>query len=205
MKVKICGINDQQFLKSSGTLSFDLAGLIFYPKSPRYVINVIKPSMLNNLASNIKRVGVFVDEDKETIKELIDRYSLDVVQLHGDEDPAMAAYLSGYADVIKAFRVSEDFDFEQTKKYEDSCRYFLFDTKGEKYGGTGQQYNWEILSSYSGKLPFFLSGGIGPEDVKKIQQFNHPQCIGIDINSRFETSPGIKDLDSIETFLRQLK
>lgn len=204
MIVKICGINDPEFLHNSATLSFDLAGFVFYSESERDLSEEIMPGDLDMLPVDVDRVGVFVNEPLHLVIDIATQFALDFIQLHGDEPQVYAEKLAQDFLVIKAFRVSEDFDFSTTKRFEDSCEYFLFDTRAEKVGGTGLKFNWDLLEKYKGDVPFLLSGGIGPEDVDKIKQFSHPKFAGIDINSKFEIKPGIKNLPEISKFLKQL-
>lgn len=204
MLVKICGINDHEFLDSSASLQFDFAGFIYYPESERYLVDEIMPGDLDLLPVSVNRVGVFVNETIDVVDEVASEFSLDFVQLHGDESPKYVKELSEKISVIKAFRVNEKFDFTTVSPFENYCTYFLFDTKAKQMGGTGKKFDWNLLHKYKGEIPFFLSGGIGPEDVKKIKEFKHSKFTGIDINSRFETTPGKKDLSKISHFLKQL-
>ena len=190
-------------------LGIDWIGLIFWPKSSRYVSE--RPDYLPR---NAKRVGVFVDEAPEKIVSISRIYGLDYLQLHGHESITDINRLrqiiadqdasSIPPQLIKAFSIATASDLEQTKAYEGHVDYFLFDTKGPSVGGNGVQFDWEVLTAYQGQTPFLLSGGIGPEDAARIQAFHHPQCIGIDLNSRFELSPGLKDSQRLKTFLEQL-
>lgn len=204
MLVKICGINDLDFLHDSASLSFNFAGFIFYSESERDLGDEIMPGDIDMLPLDVERVGVFVNEPIHLVIDIAAQFALDYIQLHGDESPEYAEHLAQEFLVIKAFRVGESFDFSTTKRFEDFCDYFLFDTRAEKVGGTGLKFNWDLLKKYTGEVPFLLSGGIGPEDVKKIKEFSHPKFVGIDINSKFETTPGKKDLEKISHFLKQL-
>ena len=190
-------------------LGIDWLGLIFWPKSSRYVSE--RPDYLPR---NAKRVGVFVDEAPEKIVSISRIYGLDYLQVHGHEsitDINRLRQIIADQDastippqLIKAFSIATASDLEQTKAYEGHVDYFLFDTKGPSVGGNGVQFDWEVLTAYQGQTPFLLSGGIGPEDAARIQAFHHPQCIGINLNSRFELSPGLKDSQRLKTFLEQL-
>ena len=212
MIIKVCGMRDAENIREVEALGIDLMGFIFWPKSSRYVNE--RPAYL---PTKCKRVGVFVDEDTETIKKLADDYALDFIQLHGHESPEQISHLSkatgrrasgnpltSHLSIIKAFSIATASDLEQTKGYEGLVDYFLFDTKGSSVGGNGVQFDWQVLDHYHGKTPFLLSGGIGPEDAERIQAFYHPQCIGIDLNSRFELSPGVKDVQILKTFLQKI-
>ena len=202
MMIKVCGMRDAENIREVEALGIDLMGFIFWPKSSRYVNE--RPAYL---PSKCKRAGVFVDEDTETIKQVTDDYALDIIQLHGHESPELISHLSAltsHISIIKAFSIATASDLEQTKGYEGLVDYFLFDTKGPSVGGNGVQFDWQVLDHYHGKTPFLLSGGIGPEDAERIQAFYHPQCIGIDLNSRFELSPGVKDINKLKTFLQKI-
>ena len=212
--IKVCGMRDADNIREverlrvgDGTsgmeLGIDLMGFIFWPQSSRYVSEC--PAYL---PTKCKRVGVFVDEDTEMIRKIADDYALDYVQLHGHESPAYINRLRSLCGdniaVIKAFNIATADDFAQTEAYEGIVDYFLFDTKGKSVGGNGEKFDWSVLADYTGNTPFLLSGGIGPDDAVRVKLFHHPQCIGIDLNSRFETAPGIKDVKALRCFLTQL-
>ena len=179
-------------------MGIDLMGFIFWPKSKRYVSE--RPSYL---PTNCKRVGVFVDEDIEQVKRIADEYELDFIQLHGHESPEYIRLLDN-RKIIKAFNIAATGDFALTEAYEGVADYFLFDTKGKSVGGNGEKFDWSLLSTYDGNTPFLISGGIGPDDADLLKTFHHPRCIGIDLNSRFEITPGIKDIDDLRIFLNEL-
>ena len=195
-------MREAENIREVEALGINWLGLIFWPKSSRYVSE--RPDYLPR---NAKRVGVFVDEDTETIKQIADDYALDLIQLHGHESPEQISHLSpltSHLSIIKAFSIATTEDLEQIGAYEGLVDYFLFDTKGPSVGGNGVQFDWQVLAHYHGKTPFLLSGGIGPEDAERIRAFYHPQCIGIDLNSRFEISPGFKDVQKLKTFLQKI-
>lgn len=198
MIVKVCGMRDEENIRQVEALGIDLMGFIFWPRSSRYVAE--RPSYL---PTRCKRVGVFVDEEIETLKRIADDYALDVIQLHGHETPAYVAQLKGRS-VIKAFNVATAADFVQTKDYAGLADYFLFDTKGKAVGGNGEKFDWSVLDDYTGDTPFLLSGGIGPDDAERVKAFCHPRCMGIDLNSRFELSPALKDINKLQDFLNAL-
>ena len=198
MIVKVCGMRDEENIRQVEALGIDLMGFIFWPRSSRYVAE--RPSYL---PTRCKRVGVFVDEEIETLKRIADDYALDVIQLHGHETPAYVAQLKGRS-VIKAFNVATAADFVQTKDYAGLADYFLFDTKGKAVGGNGEKFDWSVLDDYTSDTPFLLSGGIGPDDAERVKAFRHPRCIGIDLNSRFELSPALKDINKLQDFLNAL-
>ena len=200
--IKVCGMRECANIREVEALGIDLMGFIFWPKSCRYVSE--RPAYL---PTKCKRVGVFVDEETETIKKKAEDYALDFIQLHGHESPAQITDLRplrSHLSIIKAFSIATSDDLEQTKAYEGLVDYFLFDTKGPSVGGNGVQFDWTVLSDYHSKTPFLLSGGIGPGDAERIKAFHHPQCIGIDLNSRFEQSPGLKDINKLKTFFESL-
>lgn len=179
-------------------LGIDLMGFIFWEKSSRYVSE--RPKYL---PINCKRVGVFVDEDIETVKRIADEYALDYIQLHGHESSDYCTQLQRL-HLIKAISVSGCDDIATYKRYEGLVDYFLFDTKCPSVGGSGQQFDWSVLSAYDGRTPFLLSGGIGPDDAERVKAFQHPKCIGIDLNSRFEIAPGLKDINKLKDFLNAI-
>ena len=208
MNIKVCGITEMKQLNQLEGLDIDFAGLIFYKDSPRYVGDKINKRDLKNADFDLKKVGVFVNPEMIEVLDAIDDYGLDVVQLHGDESPEMCKDLSSEVEVIKVFSIKDsnvDID-AMVKDYDTVCDYYLFD-KATDYsiGGTGQQFDWSILSKAKIEKPFFLSGGIGPDDAAKVKAFSHPDFFGIDINSRFEKSPGVKDMAMVLQFKQGLK
>jgi len=184
----------------------DYLGFIFYPKSKRFVGFEPSLEVLAIVPDSVKKVGVFVNETPEKVFEIYQNWNLDVVQLHGNETPKYCQQIqdSGIT-VFKAFSVDEDFDFNSLDAYSGVCNYFLFDTKGQLPGGTGQKFNWQLLKKYKGDVPFFLSGGIGPDDLEAVLNFSHPQLFGIDINSGFEISPALKDLEKVKSFISGIR
>ena len=199
MMTKVCGMRDAQNIRDVESLGVDWIGMIFWPKSKRYVAEV--PSYL---PEHLKKVGVFVDSTLDDILQHISDYQLDIIQLHGQESPDFAKALKPHT-IIKAFNIEKADDLLQTEKYEGIADYFLFDTKGKMVGGNGQKFDWSVLTAYQGKTPFLLSGGIGPEDIEPVKSFHHPRCIGIDLNSRFESEPGFKDINQLKTFINKLR
>ena len=200
--VKVCGMRDAENIREVEALGIDLMGFIFWPKSSRYVSE--RPAYL---PTNCKRVGVFVDEDIETVKRIADDYALDYIQLHGHELADYCAQLRGFK-LIKAFNIATTEDFKQTEPYTGIVDYFLFDTKGKSVGGNGEKFDWSVLSAYDGNTPFLLSGGIGPDDAEVLTSHFSPltskKCVGIDLNSRFEIAPGLKDINKLKDFLNAL-
>lgn len=190
-------------------------GFIFYANSPR----AVKPGLGKWLKgqeaalSGKKRVGVFVNAEIEEVLNAVHDFQLDLVQLHGEESQEYCQLIRNLmettsmrkAQLMKVFQVGEVFDFNRVYPYAAHCAYVLFDTKGKNYGGNGEQFNWGLLQQYQGVTPFLLSGGIGPEDAVELQAFRHPQLYGIDLNSKFETAPGVKDPALLKSFLKTLK
>ena len=210
MNIKVCGITQFKQLQQLEALNIDFAGLIFYKDSPRYMGNKITGKQIKDADFDIKKVGVFVDPGYSELLDAIDEYGLDIVQLHGNETPEMCEELSAEVEVIKAFRIPGDkaIDIdEMVADYDAVCDYYLFDTAGlkESFGGTGQQFDWGILKKAKIEKPFFLSGGIGPDDAAKVKAFTHPDFFAVDVNSKFELSPGLKDMAAILKFLQAFK
>ena len=209
MNIKVCGITDIKQLTQLDGLGIEFAGLNFYEQSPRYMKNKMNGDAVKAADLDIKKVGVFVDATYDAIMELLEEYDLDVVQLHGEEEPLLCEQLSEKTEVIKVFRIGDgkiDVD-ELVSEFDEVCDYYLFDTglKNGAVGGTGVQFDWKKLTKAKIEKPFFLSGGIGPSDAEKVRAFKHPDFYGIDINSQFEKSPGVKDMVSILQFKQSLK
>ncbi len=204
LAIKICGMKFPDNIKAVASFNPNFMGFIFYPKSPRFA-EPLDVDTLNSLPPSIKKIGVFVNENLENILTIAYKYKLDGMQLHGTELVEMCAELKkvGYI-VIKAFPIAEAYNFKVTKAYEGACDYFLFDTKTDTYGGSGVKFNWGILDQYTGDTPFLLSGGIASDDAKALLKINHSKFAGIDLNSKFEISPGLKDTELLAGFLEQL-
>ena len=198
MMIKVCGMREADNIREVETLGIDMMGFIFWPKSSRYV-----SQCPDYLPKRVKRVGVFVDEDPEQVKQLAGDYGLDYIQLHGQESPSYIFQLGGL-HIIKAFNISTAEDLIQTQPYEGLVDYFLFDAKGKSVGGNGEKFNWNVLDAYQGSTPFLLSGGICPGDAVRVNAFYHPNCIGIDLNSRFELAPGLKDVNALRRFVNDI-
>jgi len=208
MNIKVCGITEMKQLQQLDGLDIDFAGLIFYKESPRYMGDKIKGKDLKKADFDLKKTGVFVNPGLIDVLDAIDEYGLDVVQLHGEESPEMCEDISSEVEVIKAFLVTEGANIDKmVAAYDAVCDYYLFDTGGlkESFGGTGQQFDWSLLSKARIEKPFFLSGGISVEDAPRVKAFSHPDLFGVDINSCFETAPGVKDMKQILQFRQALK
>ncbi|MDR3219174.1 MAG: phosphoribosylanthranilate isomerase [Dysgonamonadaceae bacterium] len=185
-------------------LPIDMMGLIFYEKSPRYA-GGLAADTLDIVPPSILKIGVFVNASQACVLDTVQRYRLQAVQLHGNESPVFCRELQAQGiQVIKAFSIEESKDFTYCTLYDKCCDFFLFDTKTLQYGGSGKKFDWQILSAYTGKTPFFLSGGIGLEDAESIRNLNFPGLYAIDLNSKFEILPGTKDIEKIKTFLTAL-
>lgn len=200
MKLKICGMTEQENTRSICELQPDFLGFIFWKDSKRYCEQV-----LNNIPDSIQKVGVFVDAGYHEIVDKIIAHQLDFVQLHGHEPVDFCLELQkNKIKVIKAISIDNDFNFNELKKYENCIDYFLFDTKGKLPGGNGTLFNWDILNRYEEDIPFFLSGGIGLEEWPKLEKFLPSKaaehCIALDLNSRFEDRPGLKNKQKIKEF-----
>ncbi len=223
MKIKVCGMRDSDNISSLIALKPDYVGFIFYKNSKRFVADFPQ----NDFPKSIKKVGVFVNEELNGLVNKVKDYQLDCIQLHGNETPEYCDKLRlslEYLElpntkgslvskphqikIIKAFAIDESFSFKLTEGYKMQCDYFLFDTKGKGYGGTGLKFNWDILKNYNGETPYFLSGGICLEDVGQLSLFikkrESDHCYAIDINSRFEDSPGLKNIEKIKEFKSNL-
>lgn len=197
MKIKVCGMRDAENIKAVAALNPDYMGFIFYKDSPRFA-DELPLDVLDELPVTINKTAVFVNEDAKTISKLIDKYNFDFVQLHGNESPAFCKALKDEAIVIKAFGVDKSFDFKQLEKYKNKADLFLFDTKTSGHGGSGLTFDWSILDKYEMEIPFFLSGGLSPENIEEVKSIIHPQFYGVDLNSKFEISPGLKDIEKLE-------
>ncbi|WP_299556075.1 phosphoribosylanthranilate isomerase [Seonamhaeicola sp.] len=204
MKLKVCGMKYQDNMEQVATLQPDYLGFIFYEKSPRYFDTTI-----TELPDSIKKTGVFVDDSVEYISSQIERHQLSAVQLHGHESPETCRLLkSTNVEVIKVFSIKDEFDFSILKPYEDFVDYFLFDTKGKLPGGNGYTFDWNVLKDYPSTKPFFLSGGIGLEQIDAIKEFKQSEaskyCYALDVNSKFEIEPGLKNIEKLKEFKNKL-
>ena len=204
MQVKVCGITDIGQAQVLDALGLHYIGFIFYPSSKRYVLNHLSLTDLHDFkTTKAKKVGVFVNESLETLLNIVKAAGLDMVQLHGDEDVAYCAKVNEVVSVIKVFRVGAL--VPNMNGFDQVVDYFLFDTDSALYGGTGQHFNWEIIKNQTMTKPYFLSGGIGPNDIKGLEVMQvtkaGKQLLAVDLNSQFEISPGNKDLEKIKIFI----
>ncbi|MFT6333361.1 MAG: phosphoribosylanthranilate isomerase [Saprospiraceae bacterium] len=203
MVVKVCGIKTKENIEFISKLKIDMIGLNFYPSSIRYIDSSIPAEYFDIIPKEMKRVGVFVNESLENIENLASKFHLDYIQLHGDEDIAFCKSVAAKYKIIKVFRVDKQTDFTKISAY-SFANYYLFDTATKHFGGSGKKFDWSKLDEYKDSVPFLLSGGIGPKDIDALSTYIHPQYQGIDINSKFESSPGIKDSDLLISFTEQL-
>ncbi len=202
MKIKICGLRLPDNIQEISSIQIDYIGLNFYHKSKRLVdhTQAFRLSTFNK----IPKVGVFVDARLRYLLDMVKIYGLSYVQLHGDESPEYVLTVKKEVKVIKVFPIKSEEDFNNIHQYTD-CDYFLFDTKSKLKGGSGLKFDWRLLNNYTGSTPFFLAGGISMNDLDAIQQINHPKFYGLDLNSKFETEPGIKNINLIQEFIKLLE
>lgn len=211
-------MRDADNIRDISALGVDMIGLIFYPPSPRYVQQFssgagIIPDYAPDMGKTPLRVGVFVDNMPQNIVTRVYNYKLDYIQLHGNEPRETLENLRATIDpdikpkikIIKAISVSSAEDIKKYKEYVGAADLFLFDTKCKTVGGSGELFDWQVLQAYDGDVPFLLSGGIGPDDAERIKNFHHPKCIGIDLNSKFEIEPALKDVEKLKQFLVKIK
>jgi phosphoribosylanthranilate isomerase len=203
MKIKICGMKFKDNMHDIEMLHPDYMGFIFYPLSKRCMTGTLKPENLQCI--NARKTGVFVDQTKEEIEAAIIAFKLDLIQLHGQETPKFCSYFSDRINVIKAFSVDSNFNFNETKKYSEVCTHFLFDTKGKSKGGNGVAFDWEILNTYNQDIPFFLSGGIGLQNIEKAINLKNLNIYGLDINSKVEDIPGYKNVEQVKQIINYLR
>ena len=201
MIIKVCGMRDAENIREVESIGIDMMGFICWEGSPRYVSEV--PAYL----PKCQRVGVFVNPTLEYVKDCIKAFGFSFVQLHGTESPdfCQAVRQETGCHIIKAISVSLPEDIDLTGQYECVADMFIFDTKCATKGGSGRQFDWDILRRYHDDAPFLLSGGIGPDDAERLRQWHHHKCWGFDINSRFETAPGIKDINKIKNFISTIR
>ena len=204
MIIKVCGLTNKSNIEELETsCNISMVGLNFYDKSKRFIdikkVDIDEFSTIKSL-----KVGVFVNAELSYIEDHIDAFDLDFVQLHGNESIDFVDEVANITNVIKAIGVESKEDFINARLYR-SCEYLLFDKKSPIHGGTGLQFDWKLLKYYTGETPFLLAGGISPEDFKVVKEIKHNHFAGIDLNSKFETSPGIKNINLIRGFLYDLK
>ncbi|WP_225876547.1 phosphoribosylanthranilate isomerase [Pedobacter psychrodurus] len=206
LKLKVCGMRLAANIAAVANLQPDYLGFIFYEKSPR-LISDVSAELIKYIPSEIKTAGVFVNEDLEKVKDKVNLLKLKAVQLHGSELPEYCEALKSSfppLEVIKAFGIDEDFDFSGLEPYLGVADYFLFDTKTKTHGGSGKTFNWSVLDRYTYNKPYFLSGGIDLEHAPAIKDIHDERLYALDINSRFEIEPGLKDAEKIKEFIKEM-
>lgn len=207
MNIKVCGITNFKQMQQLDALNVDFVGLIFYKNSPRFIANKLNKNDVKKADFDFKKVGVFVNPEMIEVLDAIDDYGLEVVQLHGNETPEMCEDLSSEVEVIKAFSIdnnTQNIDAIITP-YDAVCDYYLFDTAGKNFGGNGEKFDWTILSKAKIEKPFFLSGGIGIDDITAIKKFKHIDFYGVDVNSKLEKEVGVKDMALVLKFTHSFK
>lgn len=205
MKIKVCGLREPADVEALSRLAVDYLGFIFFEGSARYV-GTIGEEMFSQIPPSIKKVGVFVDAPFDEALSRVRRYGLEAAQLHGNESPEYCRSLkSAGLEVIKAFSIAGAEDLLPVSDYEPVVDFLLFDTRTPLYGGSGRQFDWSVLDHYTGSTPFFLSGGISLDDASRILELKHPSLYAADLNSRFETAPGKKDVNLVQQFINQIK
>lgn len=232
MYIKVCGMREPENIRAVSALGIDMIGFVFWPDSPRFVRMISSQAgiipdysveRLNKGRGKVeapadevvlpKRVGVFVDDMPQSIVTRVFNYDLDYVQLHGEERRVMIENLRRTLEpdikpgvkIIKALSIGSPEDVSRYKEYEGVVDLFIFDTKCKTVGGSGEQFDWDVLKLYDGQTPFLLSGGIGPDDVERVKSFSHPQFAGVDLNSRFEIEPGLKDVEALRQFIQAIR
>lgn len=202
VQIKVCGMRKPEQIRQLAELDIDYIGMIFYPSSPRYLDHIIDPRLFGDK----KKTGVFVNSPLEQVLYEQSRHQLDVVQLHGSETPEFCMQIQQRGiGVIRAFSIDKNFDFNKVVDFDGYVDMFLFDARGDAPGGNGVRFDWSKLNEYDGASPFLLSGGISYEHLDEIRYFEHPAAMGIDINSKFEYSPGDKDLITLKKFVHELR
>ncbi len=216
LKIKVCGMRQAENIAAVGALPIHFLGFIFYPKSPRFVTDAAESLRL--CPDDLTRVGVFVNADIDFVLDKIIEYELNAVQLHGTETPLYVHDLAVFmwkkhkiqplveVEIIKAFSVDDTFDFNKTKDYVGLLNYFIFDTKSPLGGGSGIKFDWSVLKNYASETPFLLAGGITENDVEAVLKLQEdmPQLYGLDLNSKFEVEPALKDVEKLRGFIEKL-
>lgn len=205
MKIKVCGMKYLENIQQVAALQPDYLGFIFYPKSPRNFEGDIQ-----KVDENIKKTGVFVNASIDFIVDKVNQYGFGAVQLHGSESVEFCQELNSHdldIELFKVFSIKDEFDFSVLSAYEPFVDYFLFDTKGKEKGGNGYTFDWSVLKQYPSKKPFILSGGIGIDEVEKVKEILRTDLPihALDINSRFEIEPGLKNVELLNRFFKEMK
>jgi phosphoribosylanthranilate isomerase len=210
MRIKVCGMTMPEQVNALDEIGVDLAGFIFYEKSPRYIKKKMSAAALKKAGGRIAKVGVFVNMPFEELMQTVEEYRLDMVQLHGDESERFCEKVANYITVIKAFRLSDNDPIDwMMRPYHEGCDMYMFDTLGAGYGGTGKKFDWNVLKGTNTNKLFFLSGGIEPGDEEKLKEFEATaegkKLFAVDINSKFELSAGVKNMEKVKAFVQKIK
>ena len=206
MKIKVCGLRDAENITAIAALNPDFVGFIFYDQSPRFVGEDLNEAVVKAIPRSIRKVGVFVNASPDYILRNVKKYDFQYVQLHGNETPEYCRSLRNRGiSLIKAFRVDESFNFSMLNNYKAHCDFFLFDAKGDQPGGNGITFDWSILSRYDDEKPFFISGGIGLDNLDQLAQLKGMKLYGVDVNSQVETAPGLKDVAKVKELISRLR
>ncbi|MBN2519205.1 MAG: phosphoribosylanthranilate isomerase [Bacteroidales bacterium] len=206
IKIKVCGMREFQNINQLVELNPDYIGFIFYPNSKRFAGKKISSKILKIIPKEIKKVGVFVNEELEKLKKIVKKNQIDFVQLHGNETPDFCKNVKeSNISIIKSFSINERFNFKIMENYKEYCDFFLFDTFTIYFGGSGEKFNWEILKNYDNEIPVFLSGGISPDDIDAIDKLTWLNIHAVDINSKFETEPGLKNIEKVQQFIKAVR
>lgn len=210
LRLKVCGMTDLHQMHQLGEMGVEFAGMIFYHKSPRFVLKHLNGAMVKRAKLKVYKVGVFVNASYDEILNHTENFGLDMVQLHGDETPKFCEKVSNYISVIKAFRVTDTDNIPwMIKDYTEAADMYMFDTMGAGYGGTGKKFDWQMLKGLNIGKPFFLSGGIEPKDAEAVKEFAKEEVakdlFALDVNSKFETSPGVKDMSLVRKFVEEVR
>lgn len=208
--VKVCGMRDTANIRAVATLQPDYMGFIFYERSSRFVGEALDVALIRSLRHepfSIRTVGVFVNASASQIVRHVEQYDFAAAQLHGTESPSLCKQVKEESgrDIIKTFSIASEQDVKRVADYEGVIDYVLFDTATSQYGGSGTRFDWNVLSAYTDATPFFLSGGISLESTGDIKRLRHPMLYAVDINSRFETAPAMKDVKKLQQFFQQLQ
>lgn len=205
LKIKVCGMRETENIRQLEKLHPDYIGFIFYPASKRFA-GAIDADIVSAISGKIKKTGVFVNASAVEIKEKISAYNLNAVQLHGNESASFCFQIKqAGVEVIKAFGINYDFDFDNLNPYADAVDFFLFDTKTSIYGGSGKVFNWHILKRYALNKPYFLSGGLSLKNLQEVKNIDDCRLYALDLNSCFETAPGLKDLNMLREAFEKIR
>ncbi|WP_184136114.1 phosphoribosylanthranilate isomerase [Arcicella rosea] len=206
MRLKVCGMRNSDNIKELLELGPDYMGFIFYEKSSRFVGEELDEDLLKSFPNTVKKVGVFVNATQAYILDKVKKYALDYVQLHGEEMPDFCRNLKFKGvNIIKAFSVDNQFNFGKLLNFKPYCDYFLFDTKGDLKGGNGITFDWSVLRRYDNDKPFFLAGGIDLDNAAQARELAGLKIHSLDVNSKFEISPALKDIEKLSELIKILK